>query len=180
MTKNFWLLCKEFLQILLLSIVIAVAVKAFIIDSRTIPSASMYPTIHVGDRVLVNRLTYRFGDIQTGDIIVFSPPKALAELNITSDLIKRVIGTPGDTVEIRRNEGVYVNGLALTEPYAAALPLYNYGPVTVPEDKLFVLGDNRNDSADSHQWSDPFLPLGNVKGKAFFLYWPASRLGVLK
>lgn len=177
MGKKVWLFFKEMFSILLISILIAVVIKAFIVDSRTVPSASMYPTIHVGDKVLINKFIYHFTDIKTGDIIVFSPPDFL---DMKSDLIKRVIGTPGDTVEVKRNDKVYVNGLPLDEPYLSAPPLYDFGPVTVPEGKLLVLGDNRNGSEDSHKWPDPFFPIENVKGKAFVRYWPLNRIGTLK
>ena len=124
---------------------------------------SMNPTLQDGEYVLVSKVSYTFGDAQHGDIIVFEHPNQPQE-----DLIKRVIGLPGDTVEVTGLE-VYVNGQALEEPYIAAAPIYS-GRWEVPEGFLFVLGDNRNESSDSHAWG--LLPIENVVGKAILIYWP--------
>jgi signal peptidase I len=124
---------------------------------------SMLPTLHDGEFVLVNRLAYRLGSPTRGDIIVF---QSTTVKNL--DLIKRVIGLPKDRVVIGGGK-VTVNGKVLNEPYIAAEPNYS-GSWTVPKGFLFVLGDNRNDSSDSHAWG--FLPIDNVVGKALLIYWP--------
>ena len=131
---------------------------------------SMRPTLEDGEFVLVNRLAYRLGDYQRGDIIVFHFP-----MDPSQELIKRIIGLPGDTIKIE-NGSVFVNGQILAEPYIAAAPAYanNW---QVAEGKLFVLGDNRNDSRDSHQWG--LLPLENVIGKSVLIYWPPTEWKII-
>ena len=126
---------------------------------------SMLPTLHDGEFVLVNKLAYRIGSPTRGDIIVF---QSTTEKDL--DLIKRVIGLPGDHIVIGGDK-VSVNGQTLTEPYIAAAPSYS-GDWNVPNGYLFVLGDNRNDSSDSHAWG--FLPIQNVVGKALLIYWPPN------
>jgi len=131
----------------------------------------MLPTLKNGEYVLVNRLAYRFGRLpEYGDIIVFSSPVS------DQDLIKRVIGLPGDQVQISNGQ-VYVNGQVLVEPYIAAAPMYQ-GQWNVPAGMLFVLGDNRNDSSDSHAWG--WLPIENVIGKAILIYWPPPDWDVIE
>jgi signal peptidase I len=175
--RGFWAGVKEILVIFVCAIILAALIKSFIIDSRVIPTTSMVPTIEVGDRVIMWRLAYTFNnEPQRGDIIVFTPP---AELNETSDLIKRVIGLPGETVEVKDGY-VYINGEALEEDYLKEQPTYTYGPVTVPEDSYFIMGDNRNVSVDSHMWLNPFLSEDEIKGKVIFRYWPLSRIGGLE
>ena len=124
---------------------------------------SMLPTLQDGEFVLVNKLAYRLGSPARGDIIVFRST-TVADL----DLVKRVIGLPGDKVEVRNGE-VILNGQVLSEAYINAAPNYS-GTWKVPDGCLFVLGDNRNDSSDSHQWS--YLPQQNIIGKALLIYWP--------
>lgn len=157
---------KQFLVDLLETIVLAVVLFFAInaVSARVrVDGFSMLPTLQDGEYVLVNRMAYRNDLPVRGDIIVFVSPQS-PDL----DLIKRVIGLPGDTVKIS-NGKVQVNGQMLDEPYIAAAPIYN-GEWNVPEGNLFVLGDNRNDSSDSHAWG--LLPLENVIGKAVLIYWP--------
>jgi len=132
---------------------------------------SMQPTLEDGEFVLVSKLNYRFGDVERGDIVVFHFP-----MDPEQELIKRVIGLPGDTINVQ-NGTVLVNGQALNEPYIAADPAYS-GEWTVPEGHLFVLGDNRNDSSDSHSWG--YLPFEKVVGKALVIYWPPSFWKVIR
>lgn len=165
---------KETISTVLIAVIIAAAIKTFIIDNRIIPTESMYPTIYIGDMVLVNKTAYYWQTPQRGDIVVFKPP---AEVG-TDDLIKRVIGIPGDVVEVK-DEQVWINNQPLSESYLNEKPQYTFGPVTVPVDSLFVLGDNRNLSFDGHRWPKPFLAAKSVKGKAFFRYWPLNRIGSL-
>jgi signal peptidase I len=132
---------------------------------------SMIPTLEDGEFVLVSKVNYRFGDVERGDIVVFHFP-----LDPEQELIKRVIGLPGDTISVQ-NGSVSVNGQVLSEPYIAASPVYS-GDWTVPDGHLFVLGDNRNDSSDSHSWG--FLPYEKVVGKAVVIYWPPPLWEVIR
>lgn len=132
---------------------------------------SMLPTLEDGEFVLVSKVNYQFGSVERGDIIVFHFP-----LDPEQELIKRVIGLPGDNI-IVRNGIVSVNGQSLEEPYIAAAPAYS-GEWTVPDGQLFVMGDNRNDSSDSHSWG--YLPYEKVVGKAVVIYWPPPFWKVIK
>ncbi len=172
---SIWGLFKETVSIIVIAFLLSLVLKAFVIEARVIPSGSMLPTIQLNDRVLVNKFIYRFQSPERYEVIVFEPP---AETGHHEDFIKRVIGLPGDMVEVK-NGKVYVNGEALTEDYLKEAPNYNFGPVEVPANSLFVMGDNRNRSFDSHLWNT-WLSLDHVKGKAFYTYWPLNRLGVLK
>jgi len=142
---------------------------------------SMLPTLQNNQYVLVNRLA---GSYQRGDIIVFRPPmyppedwlhSLLGQPSLYEDYIKRVIGLPGETVSVDGGK-VYIDGVALDENYTAEPPNYT-GTWQVPQGYLFVLGDNRNNSSDSHSWG--YLPIGNVLGKAILVYWPFSDWTIL-
>ncbi|MCD6355793.1 MAG: signal peptidase I [Anaerolineaceae bacterium] len=143
----------------------------FLIDSVVarvrVQKISMVPTLMPGEVLLVNKLAYKLGEIEYGDIITFKYP-----IDPKLDYVKRVIGKPGDEVTIVNGE-VTVNAQILYEPYISAAPEYE-GVWKVPEDALFVLGDNRNPSSDSHVWG--FVPLENVIGKAFAVYWPPNKI----
>ncbi|KPJ94193.1 MAG: hypothetical protein AMJ53_05785 [Gammaproteobacteria bacterium SG8_11] len=152
----------DLLETIILAVVLFFAINAVSARVR-VDGFSMVPTLQDGEYVLVNRLAYRNDLPVRGDIIVFSSPQS-PDL----DLIKRVIGLPGDNVKIFDGK-VEVNGQVLDEPYIAAAPIYN-GEWNVPGGNLFVLGDNRNDSSDSHAWG--LLPVENVIGKAVLIYWP--------
>jgi signal peptidase I len=160
---------KHFLLDLLetvgLAVVLFLVINALSARVR-VDGFSMLPTLHDGEFVLVNKLAYHIGSPTRGDIIVF---QSTTEKDL--DLIKRVIGLPGDHIVIGSGE-VSVNGQTLTEPYIAAAPNYP-GEWNVPNGYLFVLGDNRNDSSDSHVWG--FLPIQNVIGKALLIYWPPTQ-----
>ncbi len=157
---------RELIETLLLTFFIFFLVNSLVGRYR-IDGSSMNPTLQDGEYLIVNNLSYYLNEPERGDIIVFRHPTS--ELN----LIKRVIGVPGDTVVVE-NGVVTVNGVPLDEPYIAAPPTYR-GQWNVPEDAYFVLGDNRNSSSDSHTWS--FLPEENIVGKALFVYWPFSKWG---
>lgn len=152
----------DILETVILAVVLYFGINAISARVR-VDGLSMIPSLQNGEYVLVSRLSYKTGIPHRGDIIVFSLP-----LDETQDLIKRVVGLPGETITVR-NGKVAVNGIMLQEPYIAQSPLYS-GEWTVGEDQLFVLGDNRNDSKDSHQWG--LLPMKNVIGKALIIYWP--------
>jgi signal peptidase I len=152
----------DILETVILAVVLYFGINAISARVR-VDGLSMNPTLQHGEYVLVSRLAYKTGTPERGDIIVFSYP-----IDQKQDLIKRVIGLPGETVTIRNSE-VLINGEKLKETYIAQPPIYS-GEWTVGEGQLFVLGDNRNDSKDSHQWG--LLPIENVIGKALLIYWP--------
>lgn len=165
---------KEAILTVGLAICISLILQAFIVEARVIPTGSMLPTIQINQRVLVNKFIYKIRQPERGEVIVFSPPFNTPD---NKDYIKRVIGIPGDKIEIK-NGIVFVNDIPLKETYLNEQPEYELGPILVPKNSLFVLGDNRNKSYDSHVW-DQWLTMENVKGKAFFTYWPFNRLGIL-
>ncbi|MEQ9671044.1 signal peptidase I [Coleofasciculus sp. G2-EDA-02] len=157
-----------------LSVFLAIGIRSFVAEARYIPSGSMEPTLQINDRLIIDKISYNFRQPQRGDIVVFSPTEALKQQNFKDAFIKRVIGLPGETVEVKGGR-VYVNGQALREQYIEEEPEYSYGPVTVPEDNYLVLGDNRNNSYDSHYWG--FVPRKNIIGRAIVRFWPISRVG---
>ncbi len=169
----------EWVAVIVGAVLIALLVRSFVMQSFQIPSNSMNPTLLIGDRVLVNRLSYRLHDINRGDVIVFSRPESdPAGPGEPEDLIKRVIGLPGETIEARDGT-VYIDGDPLVEPYLS--PDTYTGdldvPVEVPPDSVFVMGDNRGNSADSR-----FIgPIADdlVIGRAFAIIWPPSRISGL-
>ena len=179
-TKRRKSLTREYIEAIVIAILLALVIRTFVVQAFTIPSGSMVPTLQVGDYILVNKFIYGaevpFTSLhlpgirgpQRGDIIVFKYP-----WDEKRDFIKRVIGLPGDEVYIK-GRTVYVNGRPLDEPYA----VYNdgtshsnveYGPSTVPPDSFFMMGDNRDNSQDSRYWG--FLKRDKVRGKAFIIYW---------
>ena len=161
-----------------IAIAIAIVVRLLIAEPRFIPSNSMDPTLHIGDRLLIEKVSYRFHRPHYGDIVVFEPPPQLQAIGYRREqaFIKRVIGLPGDTIRVSQGQ-VYRNQQPLNEPYILASPQYEMRSVTVPDDALFVMGDNRNDSNDSHIWG--FLPMGNVIGHATLRFWPVNNLGTV-
>jgi signal peptidase I len=166
---------QELFTIVVIALLLAVVLRVGVVEGRVIPSGSMIPTIHEQDRVMVCKFIYWFEEPQRGDIVVFEPPE---ELGQSEDFIKRVVGLPGETVEVRDGK-VFINGKALDEPYIAEPPQYEFGPVVVPADSLFVMGDNRNRSFDSHMWNG-WLTRDHLKGKAFMIYWPLTRVMLLE
>jgi signal peptidase I len=170
---------KDIVIIFLCALALSLFIKGFLIDNRVIPTSSMVPTVPVNSRVLVNRLVYDFTEPKFQDIVIFEPTDGTkVELGRGDDLLKRVIGTPGDIVEVKDGQ-LYINEVAIDEPYLAEPMDYEFGPVEVPEGCYLMLGDNRNASFDSHLWSDPFVPVENIKGKAFLLYWPLENFKLL-
>ncbi len=161
---------------IILSLVLALGIRSFVAEARFIPSGSMRPTLIEDDRLIVDKLSYRFKDPQRGDIVVFSPTETLQKQQFKDAFIKRVIGLPGEKVKVKGGR-VFVNDQPLREKYIEDEPHYDYGPVTVPEGQYLVLGDNRNNSYDSHYWG--FVPRGNIIGKAVVRFWPLNRMGEL-
>jgi signal peptidase I len=173
---------RENVQILAIALSLALLIRIFVAEPRYIPSDSMLPTLQVGDRLIVEKISYRFYPPAKGDIIVFEPPAPLqTQLQLQGyakdqAFIKRTIGEPGEQVSVK-NGKVYINEKPLEEKYIAEPPNYQWGQKEVPDNELFVMGDNRNNSNDSHIWG--FLPKQNVIGKAFFRFWPLNRIGFL-
>ncbi len=175
----------EYAEAIITALILALIIRAFIIQAFKIPSGSMIPTLLIGDHLLVNKFLYGtkipftdnkilvFRKPEKGDIIVFKYPE-----NPQKDFIKRVIATEGDVIE-EKNKVVYINGQAITEPYAHHYdgnlrlsgfdPRDNFGPIIVPKDKFFVMGDNRDQSYDSRYWG--FVDLKDIRGKALVIYW---------
>lgn len=141
-----------------------------IIDRVRVQNISMLPTFKEGEMLFVNKLAYRLGKVERGDIVTFRYP-----LDPSLSFIKRAIGLPGDVVEVSDGQ-VRVNGILLYEPYIVTPPNYS-GRWSVPPDSLFVLGDNRVDSADSHVWG--FVPYSHLVGKVLMVYWPIDRIRVV-
>ena len=176
---------REYIEAILIALLLALFIRTFVVQAFKIPSGSMKNTLLVGDHILVNKFIYGVKNPLNGntwipikeperrDIVVFKYP-----VNPEQDYIKRVIGVEGDSIEIK-DKKVYVNGEPQDENYAIYLdkrvmpgslqPRDNMGPITVPENSLFVMGDNRDNSYDSRFWK--FVDLKSVKGKAFILYW---------
>lgn len=160
----------DILETIVLSVLLFVAINAISARIR-VDGFSMEPTLQSGEFVVVNKLAYKLGEPQVGDVIIFQYPR-----DPDQEYIKRVIGTPDDHVKIE-NGMVYVNGVLLNEPYIAAQPAYQ-NEWTIPDNTIFVLGDNRNNSSDSHTWGP--VPIEYVIGKALFVYWPPERWGVVE
>ena len=159
----------DIIETLVLSALLFAAIN--VISARIrVDGHSMLPTLNTGEFVIVNKLAYKIGGPEYGDIIVFHFPR-----DPEQEYIKRVIGLPGDRIVVAKKH-VQVNGTILDEPYIAAPPLYE-ADWTVPDDSLFVLGDNRNNSSDSHTWGA--VPMDYVVGKALFIYWPIDKWGFL-
>ncbi len=160
------------------ALILALIIRIFIAEPRYIPSDSMVPTLIQGDRLVVEKVTNNFHlrPIIRGDIVVFQPPFKLQVLGYKTNqaFIKRAIATPGETVAVEDGI-VYINHQPLTEDYIAEVPQYNLNSLTVPPGQLFVMGDNRNNSNDSHIWG--FLPQENIIGRAVFRFWPLARIG---
>lgn len=162
---------KEWLQSIILAVIIAFVLKFFIIDFVYVDGSSMYPTLHDGDRVVVNLIGYRFHEPQYGDIVTL-------HYDPTTVYVKRVIGKSGDRISIKNNV-VYRNGQALGEDYINTEDYPDFEEVTVPAGKFFVLGDNRAHSSDSRYTNLGFVDRDQIIGKVVFRFWPFSSFGVI-
>ncbi|HZK52723.1 MAG TPA: signal peptidase I [Desulfosporosinus sp.] len=164
----------ELVEIVLIAFALSWVLRTYVIEARKVPTGSMLPTIQLEDRVIVDKFFYKhFDHIVPGDIIVFHPPPSA---HATEDFIKRVVGMAGDTVEIR-NHTTFVNNQPLYEPYVTDQSKNDFGPIVIPAASVFVMGDNRNNSADSREWG--FLPVENITGRSLFRYWPMDQIGAL-
>lgn len=162
---------REYAEALIIAVLLALVIRTFVVQAFKIPSGSMLPTLKIGDHLLVNKFLYYFEPIRRDDIIVFKFPQ-----DETRDFIKRVIGLPGETLEIRGRQ-VLINGVPLKEPYAVysdgpfaqALEREHLGPLIIPPGNFFMMGDNRDHSMDSRVWG--LLDIHKIKGKAFIVYF---------
>jgi signal peptidase I len=187
---------RELPGLILIALVLALLIKTFFVQAFFIPSQSMEPTLLVGDRVLVNKIIYRFREPRRGEVIVFENPHLQEpdrnpfsafwnwvteglgfSSNPEQDFIKRVVGLPGETIELRDGK-VFINGEPLDEPYLERMDQSDFGPYEIPEGNLFVMGDNRPNSQDSRSALGP-IPEDKIVGKAFVRIWPPSRISWL-
>ncbi|MDA0267528.1 MAG: signal peptidase I [Cyanobacteria bacterium] len=172
--QRFWQSQRDNIRVLGVALVIAIVMRLWVAEPRFIPSNSMEPTLQIGDRLIVEKVSYYLHAPEAGDIVVFRPPPQLYPYGYGPHqaFIKRVVAGPGQTVTVTGQQ-VYVDGEPLREPYIQAPPAYEMAPVTVPPGMLFVLGDNRNNSNDSHVWG--VLPQSNVIGRAYVRFWPIAQ-----
>ena len=171
----------EILKTLGLSAILAFGIRTFVAEARYIPSKSMVPTLQVDDRLIIDKVSYHFKQPQRGDIVVFMPPDEASAVctgprtqRSKDAYIQRVIGLPGEKIEVKQGL-VFINDSPLKETYLDSVPEYQYGPRVVPQGSYLVLGDNRNNSCDSHYWG--FVPRENIIGHAIVRFWPLNRMG---
>lgn len=171
----------EWVLILGVALLVAGLARAFVLQAFYIPSASMVPRLEVGDRVLVNKLSYRFGDIERGDLVVFDRPACDQADPDIQDLIKRVVALPGEVVE-GRDGAVFIDGTRLDEPYLpAGVTTSTFDPYKVPDGHVWVMGDNRSNSKDSRILCGGPTPIDEhtIQGRAFVIIWPLSSISRL-
>jgi signal peptidase I len=170
----------EWGAIVVVAVLAALLLRAFVVQPYYIPSGSMEPTLHIGDKVLVNKLSYSFHSVHRGDIVVFKTPPDDNSPGI-KDLIKRVIGLPGETISSGTDGTIYINDRQLSQPWLSAEARANPGPpirrMVIPAGYYFVMGDNRSNSTDSRMFGP--ISKGLIVGRAFLRVWPLSRLGTL-
>ncbi|MHB8158958.1 MAG: signal peptidase I [Thermoleophilia bacterium] len=169
---SFRAIIRDIVAPLIIAFTVAMFAQATLAKPYQIPSGSMLPTIQLQDRILTNRMIYRLHSVQRGDVIVFTPPMGVDQ---GTPYVKRVIGLPGEVVDIHGGK-TYVNGEEYVVP-SAITPTYARPAETVPDGMLFVLGDNRNESSDSHIWG--YVPVENVIGRADIVYWPPKDFHLL-
>lgn len=170
--NSIWKELWEYIKMIIFVIVVVLIVNNVLLINARVPSESMEKTIMTGDRFFGNRLAYLFNDPERFDIVVFKYPDDESQL-----FVKRVIGLPGETVEIREGK-VYINGsdTPLDDSFTPETPMGNYGPYVVPEDSYFMLGDNRNHSGDSRFWKQPYVEKDKIVGKAILRYFPGIKI----
>lgn len=170
--NSIWKELWEYIKMIIFVIVVVLIVNNVLLINARVPSESMEKTIMTGDRFFGNRLAYLFNDPERFDIVVFKYPDDESQL-----FVKRVIGLPGETVEIKEGK-VYINGsdTPLDDSFTPETPMGNYGPYVVPEGRYFMLGDNRNHSGDSRFWKQPYVEKDKIVGKAILRYFPGIKI----
>lgn len=170
--NSIWKELWEYIKMIIFVIVVVLIVNNVLLINARVPSESMEKTIMTGDRFFGNRLAYLFNDPERFDIVVFKYPDDESQL-----FVKRVIGLPGETVEIKEGK-VYINGsdIPLDDSFTPETPMGNYGPYVVPEGRYFMLGDNRNHSGDSRFWKQPYVEKDKIVGKAILRYFPGIKI----
>ncbi|OGI22050.1 MAG: signal peptidase I [Candidatus Melainabacteria bacterium RIFOXYA12_FULL_32_12] len=195
--RKAWNFTREILETVIVVLVLVILIRNFLGEPRWIPTASMKPTLIEGDRLIIEKVSTRFSKPQRGDIIVFYPPfekldqspwskftRLVGYFNSDTAYIKRIIGVPGDMINIKDGEGVYINGKPLNESYKREFSRIGCSPgmycesVKVPKGNYFMMGDNRSNSQDSRFWG--FLPEDRIIGKAYFRFWPINRVGLIE
>jgi signal peptidase I len=175
--RSRWRVVSEWVVVVIAAVTVSLLLRSYAFQTFYIPSASMEPTLQVGDRLMVNKLSVEFGTINVGDVVVFKAPATENCGEKVADLVKRVIGTPGDVLTSKGNT-IYVNGKPLDEKWPHTEPLGPaIGHVTVSANQYFVMGDNHADSCDSRSWGT--VPRSDIIGKAFVRFWPLSRVAWL-
>lgn len=164
---------RELVETIVIALVLALTIRQFVVETILVDGQSMQATLQDGERLLINKFVYWFRKPQTGDVVVFRFPE-----DPRRDFIKRVIASEGQTIEIRDGQ-VYVDGVPLREPYVNREWHANFPKMSIAQGRLFVLGDNRNNSQDSRFPAVGQVPLKNVKGMAFLRFWPFERFNVI-
>ncbi len=164
---------REMMESVIIAVLLAAIIRLLILEPFYIPSGSMEPTLMIGDRIIVSKVTYQLREPQQGDIVVFKYP-----LDPSRNFVKRLIAKGGDTLEIKGSV-LYINNIPVPEYYLpTGLQFQDYGPIKVPMNQYFMMGDNRNNSDDSRVWG--FLDQNLIVGKAEVVYWPLNRIGLAK
>jgi len=168
--KSMSLNIREILESVVIAIILALIIRAFLFQFFWIPSRSMEPALLINDRIIVTRFSYWLQEPQRGDVVVFKYP-----LETKKDYVKRLIGLPGEKIQVIDNK-LYINDKLIEEPYLPqGIKTSDFGPIEVPQDRYFMMGDNRNNSSDSRVWG--FVLDDLLIGKAQVIYWPVSRMG---
>lgn len=171
---------KEWVQSIIIALVLALAIRTFVVQAYKIPTGSMEPTLIPGDRILVNKFLYRFREPTRGEVVVFKAP-----IERNKDFIKRIVAAGGETLEIG-NGNLIIDSKTIKKPeifneiyyYSKGDFIARQSPLIIPQDRFFLLGDNSLRSQDSRYWG--FVDRGDIKGKAFLIYWPITRIGIIR